>query len=214
MTAKQQKNSLVPRPNRVIRLSLTGDVTPGIVEDDWERGWQKRRLPSLSHQGINSWTLNQHLFSHFTPNNSLVTSLMIMMTTLLQQIKLAYSRSIVQAGYALDSRLMIPKHVTDSLRNFISLQLPHCPIYGKRRQSWITDSGFQILCCGTWISDSGFLELYSRFQSPGFQIFSDCGLRIPLAKLSRILESGFPHMGRTRIENVSHTVIAIICIRK
>ena len=83
MTAKQQKHNLVPRPNRLIRLSLTCDVTSGIVEDDWERGWQKWRLSSLSHQGINSWSLNQHLFSQFTPNDSLVTVLMIMimMTT-------------------------------------------------------------------------------------------------------------------------------------
>ena len=45
---------------------------------------------------------------------------------------------------------------------------------------------------GTWILDSnrswdsGFFELYSGFQSLGFQI--------PRAKISRIAESGFPYV--------------------
>ena len=55
----------------------------------------------------------------------------------------------------------------------------------------------------TWIADSyrywncGFLELYSRFQSPGFSIpqqnLLDIG--IPQAKISRDPKSGFPYMG-------------------
>ena len=49
---------------------------------------------------------------------------------------------------------------------------------------WIPRSGFRILC--QYNLDSGFLNLYSGFQSPR--------LRIPLAKISRIPESGFPYM--------------------
>ena len=49
-----------------------------------------------------------------------------------------------------------------------------------------------VFVSGTWILDSdlswdsGFFELYSRFQSPEFQI--------PQAKISRIAESGFPYV--------------------
>ena len=59
----------------------------------------------------------------------------------------------------------------------------------------ILGNGFQIFVNATWIPDStrqrnsGFLELYSGFQeSQGFWI--------PQTKMSRILESGFPYMGR------------------
>ena len=61
------------------------------------------------------------------------------------------------------------------------------------------DSRFQVLdsgsfVSGTWIPgfnpqwDSGFLWLYSRFQSPGFQI--------PQAKISPNPETGLPYIGR------------------
>ena len=64
------------------------------------------------------------------------------------------------------------------------------------------NSGFQVLdfgffVSGTWISDfirewnSGFLELYSDSKAYA------SGLWIPLAKISRIPESGFPHIGRS-----------------
>ena len=51
-----------------------------------------------------------------------------------------------------------------------------------------------VFVSGTWILDSnrswdsGFLEVYSRFQSPGFQISQ--------AKISWIQESGFSFIGR------------------
>ena len=53
---------------------------------------------------------------------------------------------------------------------------------------WIPRRGFQIPGTRFWILsqwdlDSGFFELYSGFQSPGFQI--------PVAKISRIPESSF-----------------------
>ena len=49
------------------------------------------------------------------------------------------------------------------------------------------DSGFKLLdspslLSGSWIPDSGFLQLYSRFQGPGFQISQ--------AKISRIPSHG------------------------
>ena len=49
------------------------------------------------------------------------------------------------------------------------------------------DSGFKLLdspslLSGSWIPDSGFLQLYSRFQGPGF--------RISQAKISRISSHG------------------------
>ena len=51
------------------------------------------------------------------------------------------------------------------------------------------DSRFQVLDSGffvseTWIPDSGFLELFSGFQSPGFQI--------PRIKIYQIPETGLP----------------------
>ena len=66
--------------------------------------------------------------------------------------------------------------------------------------SWIPDSRhlIPVFFSGIWIldfnpyKDSRFLELYSRFQNPGFQISQ--------AKLSQIPESGFPCIGQ---ENIS-----------
>ena len=82
----------------------------------------------------------------------------------------------------------------------------------------ILGNGFQIFVNATWIPDSnrqrnsGFLELYSRFQDPGFRIPIVSGILdsqscIPdsrkakdsgfhKTKMSRILESGFLYMGR------------------
>ena len=62
---------------------------------------------------------------------------------------------------------------------------------------WIPNSSYWILVVvsETWILDSNrswdsrFLKLYSGFQKPGFWI--------PQAKISQILESGFPYMGRS-----------------
>ena len=67
----------------------------------------------------------------------------------------------------------------------------------ERKSKTVLDSGFHAVNSGSFVSttwipdsnrqwDSGFLELYSGYQSPGF--------RIPLAKISRISESGFPYM--------------------
>ena len=63
-----------------------------------------------------------------------------------------------------------------------------------RRGFRIPATGFQSFLVEPWILDSnrqwdsGLLEMYSGFQSRGFQI--------PLANCSRILESGFPYMRR------------------
>ena len=66
----------------------------------------------------------------------------------------------------------------------------------------LLDSGF--FFSGTWIPDfirlwdPGFLDLYFRFPRQGFHISQQkfAGFRIPRAKISRIRESGFPHMGQ------------------
>ena len=44
------------------------------------------------------------------------------------------------------------------------------PCKGIQDSTWILDSGFRVLDSNRqW--DSGFLELYSKFRSPGFRIF-------------------------------------------
>ena len=57
---------------------------------------------------------------------------------------------------------------------------------------WNLDSGFQSFV------GFGFLEVFSGFQSPGFQVllvkFPE--LRIPRATISRFLGCGFPFMGQ------------------
>ena len=56
------------------------------------------------------------------------------------------------------------------------------------------DPGF--LVCGTWIPDtnpqwnSGFLDQYSRFQSPGFQILQAKISRILCSESKKVLDSG------------------------
>ena len=76
-------------------------------------------------------------------------------------------------------------HVRESKTVFNSgFWIPHrgfqIPITGFQSLSMEIDSGSQNL------RDSGFLELYSGFQNPGFQI--------PQSKISCTPESGFPHM--------------------
>ena len=100
-------------------------------------------------------------------------------------------------------------------------------MYRNSRQPWILDSTPWIPDCrcwipvfdgGTWILDSnrwldsGFLELYTRFQSPGFQI--------PKAKFSQLLDStsknfpepGFPYMGQIVVFRLYHRLIIKITI--
>ena len=89
------------------------------------------------------------------------------------------------------------------------LYLPLVPCNGIQDSLglWIQHRGFRILGTGfrilrQWNLDSGFqsgfLKLYRGFQSPGFRIPQDKlpGFWIPQAKISRILESAIPYMGR------------------
>jgi len=64
----------------------------------------------------------------------------------------------------------------------LALRIVACQkgIQDSRGFSWIPDSRY-------WIPDSGFLELFSGFQSPGFQI--------PQVKIYRIPETRKPLMG-------------------
>ena len=79
--------------------------------------------------------------------------------------------------------------------------------FGNPRQCWILDSTPWIPDYRYWIADfirlwdPGFLDLYSRFQRPGFHISQQkfAGFRIPRAKISRFRESGFPHMGQVML---------------
>ena len=63
---------------------------------------------------------------------------------------------------------------------------------------WIPHRGFRIASLS--VNQSGFLELYSRFQSPGFQIAQANfpGFWIPQAKISWIPESVFPYMRQSQ----------------
>ena len=90
---------------------------------------------------------------------------------------------------------------------------------------WIVDSGcwIPVFFSGTWILDSmpqwdfGVLQLYSGFQSPGF--------RLPRAKffpdfafykqrISQILESGYPQMGRSTSQTLSDMFTHINLIKQ
>ena len=72
-------------------------------------------------------SLTQHLFSHFTPNNRLVIVLMIMMKTFPSTnqacLLMINSTGLLYAMFKTDD----PK-ACHSLRNFVRLQLPHCPM--------------------------------------------------------------------------------------
>ena len=70
------------------------------------------------------------------------------------------------------------KVIQDSLAFWIPLTLEF-----RILCQWNLDSGFQSL-----LGLREFFELYSGFQSPGF--------RIPQAKVSWCLESGFPYLAR------------------
>ena len=87
-----------------------------------------------------------------------------------------------------DIHAIAPSFIIIGIQDSLAFWIPHS---GFR----ILGNGFQIFVNATWIPDSnrwrnsGFLELYEGFK--GSQ-----GFRIPQAKMSRILESGFPYMGR------------------
>ena len=68
------------------------------------------------------------------------------------------------------------------------------------------DCGFRIPDSLSWNLDFGFRIPWTVSQIPKPRILDFLRFRIPQAKLSRILESRFPHMGRTRIESVSHVL--------
>ena len=98
-----------------------------------------------------------------------------------------------------------------------------------RRGFRIRDTGYEFIVNGSWISDSNrkwdcrFLELYSLFQSPGFRIpqAKISLFRILQAKLSQILESVLPHIGRQgnfywffwRIRNLRRCLLVSVFIR-
>ena len=79
-------------------------------------------------------------------------------------------------------------NVVSGIQYSVGLWIPHC---GSR----ITGTGFRISFV-LWVP--GFLDLYFRFPRQGFHISQQkfAGFRIPRAKISRIRESGFPHMGQ------------------
>ena len=204
MTAKEQKNNLVPRPNRLIRLSwrvTSHQESSRTIENE---AGKKRRLPSLSHQGINSWSLNQHLFSQFTPNNSLVTVLMIMMTT-----SPSTNKACLLMINSTSWLCTIFKTDDPNGRHWLTQKLHYTTtttLSNVRELKTFLDCGFRIPDSLSWNLDFGFRIPWTVFQIPKPRILDFLRFRIPQAKLSRILESRFPHMGRTRIESVSHVL--------
>ena len=67
-----------------------------------------------------------------------------------------------------------------------------------RRGFQIPAIAFEIFSSGTWIPDSYSFIPDSKTQDSGFHEQKFPRLRILEAKISRIPESGFPYMGRTR----------------
>ena len=85
---------------------------------------------------------------------------------------------------------------------FLWMSIVIRPMKGNPGQSWILDSTWWIADTRYWIPvfvsetwilgfircwDSGFFELYSRFQSPGFQISQAKFSRIPDSKKQKFL---------------------------
>ena len=96
--------------------------------------------------------------------------------------------------------------VPKGIRDIHGFWIPHSGFRIRRAWFWILfqwrlDSGFQ--------SQAGFLEPYSGLQSPEFWIprHKFPRFRITWAKISRILESGFPYRGRSQTPLYGHLII-------
>ena len=49
--SKRAKKQPRPQAKSPHPIELTGDVTSGIVEDNWERGWQKKKITIFEPPG-------------------------------------------------------------------------------------------------------------------------------------------------------------------